>query len=86
MHDTDLHSFPLREDDMDYGPSTYKHLAFPFTITIVEDQGVHVTLDDFVPKVLVRDFLKTLTEVTEAYGMLGTEWPELDALYAALDA
>ena len=71
-------TFGIDPGSYDYGPNVYKHLAFPFTITIVEDQGIHVTLDDFVPKVLVEEFLTTIS--------VRGRGPEYDILRAALDA
>ena len=63
--------------DEDLLPAKLRHVAFPFTIAIEGDEGIHVTLDDFVPKVLVRAFLATI---------VGKRGPEYDALLEALDA
>ncbi len=59
------------------------HVAFPFTVTVMEDQGIHVTLDDFIPKLYVRRFLDTLVE-TEGYDWDSGEWPEYEALVEAI--
>ena len=63
-----------------------RQIVFPITITCVEDQGIHVTLDDFIPKAYVREFLNTLTE-TEAYELKteAGEWPEYEELLKALE-
>ena len=58
--------------------------SFPLTVTCQEDQGIHITLDDFVPRDLVKAFLHSLVE-TEGYDHDSGEWPEYEKLLKALE-